>query len=257
MADLAVRLLAARGRSLVICGLQDVRVQARCNAINAVLGNYGATLDLDRPSSQRRGDDRHLARLLEDAAAGRLAAVVVWRANPLFDLPAASSLATVPVVVSAAERADETSAAAHVVCPDHHPFETWGDAEPVAGVAGLVQPLVTPLGGTRAFVETLAAWRGAPRPAVEIVRDRWRAASLARQPDIDDFERFWPRAVQAGFVTFDPPPTPATGPASEEAPLPAPAAVAPGATALVLYQGVAVPGGEHAYNPCSRNCPTR
>src|SRR5207245_1375224 len=39
-----------RGRSLVVCGLNDLHTQVLVNHINHLLGNYGATLDIERPS---------------------------------------------------------------------------------------------------------------------------------------------------------------------------------------------------------------
>lgn len=270
VAMLAERLLAARGRALVIAGSQDLDTQIRCNRINAALGAYGATLDLDRPSYQRRGDDRALRRLLDEAAAGQVAALVVWRANPFFDLPDASALARVPLLVSLAERPDETTAAAHAICPDHHPFESWGDSGPVAGLLGTCQPLVRPLGETRGVIETLAAWRGRPAAAHDLVRERWRAGVWPRQQEGTDFERFWSGSVQRGFVTLDAASAPApassapsrvpSAPARESAAaLPAPSVERPrpepGALTLVLYNKTSMPGGEHAWNPLLQELP--
>jgi molybdopterin-containing oxidoreductase family iron-sulfur binding subunit len=250
--ELGTRLLEARGRSLVISGIQDREVQQLCNHMNAALGNYGCTIDISRPSHQRRGSDRAVAGLLQDAAAGRVAALLVWHANPLFDLPGGDGLAKVPLIVSFAERADETTAVAHAICPDHHAFESWTDAEPVAGVFGLTQPVVAPLFGTRALVETLAAWRGRPRPAQEIVEEHWRAAIFPLQRAEADFDRFWIRAVQTGHVCVDPPavvPRPASPPSIARRP------AAPETTHLVLHHTPAMLGGEHAWNPFLQELP--
>src|SRR5262249_48044767 len=40
----------ARGKSLVVCGLNDVACQRVVNFINHALGNYGKTLDIREPS---------------------------------------------------------------------------------------------------------------------------------------------------------------------------------------------------------------
>jgi hypothetical protein len=53
--EVAERLLRAHARSLVVCGTNDVHAQVLVNYINHLLGNYGATLDIDRPSRQRQG----------------------------------------------------------------------------------------------------------------------------------------------------------------------------------------------------------
>ena len=74
-------------------------------------------------------------------------------ANPVYDLPDSAALANdikrVPLVVSTAERLDETASLAHFVCPDHHYLESWGDAEPVSGLVSLTQPTIQPMHDTR------------------------------------------------------------------------------------------------------------
>ncbi len=279
---LAERLLAAKGRSLAVCGRQSLDAQVSCNRINQALGNYGSTLDLDTPSQQRRGDDRAVARLLEDARQGRIAALLVWHANPLLDLPGAEALRRVPLIVSFAERRDDTSDAAHVICPDHHQLESWGDSEPVAGAVGLTQPLVHPLGQTRAFMESLAVLSGESKPAADLLRETWRERVFTRQSAEPDFTRFWDAAVQRGFAVVTPttpglnPATPGlkAGPTAVRADaVVGPAfrpgvsgafrsgvsgprrAVAPDALHLVLYHKAAMFAGEHAYNPLLQELP--
>src|SRR5262249_9103875 len=70
VAELADELWAARGRSLLVCGANDVRQQCAANFVNHVLGNYGNTLDVGSPSQQRAGDDAALQRLLARLRAG-------------------------------------------------------------------------------------------------------------------------------------------------------------------------------------------
>lgn len=70
LADAVERLWAARGRSLVVSGSDEVAVQVLVNFVNHLLGNYGATLDLEQPSYQRQGDDAALAALLAELEGG-------------------------------------------------------------------------------------------------------------------------------------------------------------------------------------------
>jgi hypothetical protein len=42
---LAAELLANKGESLVVSGTNNVDIQLLTNAINAMLGNYGSTID--------------------------------------------------------------------------------------------------------------------------------------------------------------------------------------------------------------------
>jgi molybdopterin-containing oxidoreductase family iron-sulfur binding subunit len=252
--ELSERLLRARGRSLVIAGVQDVATQVFCNRINQALGNYGATLDVSAPSRQRQGSDRAVAALLDEARAGTIGALLVWKANPLFDLPGADALRRVPLLVSFAERPDDTSSAAHVVCPDHHALESWGDSEAVAGVVGVHQPVVRALGETRQFIQTLAAWSGDDRPAYDLVRATWRERVFPRQHVAAEFEAFWDASVQSGYAALPVELSPAAS-----APVSDTFAASPHASAtgmgLVLYAKPAILGGEHAYNPFLQELP--
>ena len=246
----AARLWAARGRSLVVCGSQDVDVQVLVNLVNHLVGAYGTTLDIERPSGQRRGSDRDLAALRAELEAGTVAALLVVGCNPVYDLPGGASLGAaldrVPLLMSCATHLDETAVHARVVCPDHHPLEGWGDAAPAAGVLSLRQPGIRPLFDTRAAVETLAVWAGAPATAYDQVRAAWRELAFARQTRATDFERFWDQAVESGVCEPDVPPQPATAfdPAAVRGLQPATGA----GLQLVLHPQVGMHAGQHADN---------
>ncbi len=267
--EIADRLWNARGRSLVIAGSQDIRAQALCNFINHLLDGYGATLDLDRPSYQRQGSDHDLEALREELTRGHVAALFIAGVNPVYDLPDANVLAAdlrrVPLVVSFAERLDETARVAHYVCPDHHYLESWGDDEPVAGLVSLTQPTIHPLGETRSFVESLAAWMGAAQPALEAIRGHWERAIYPRAGDVGSFQTFWDRALERGLAEVAPrapeavsaaPPSRGAGDAPGASsftatrlePIVSPDAPPRDRLALVLYETVGMLDGRHAHN---------
>ena len=257
---IADRLWTARGRGLIVSGSQDVRVQLLCNFMNQMLGAYGATLDLERPSYQRVGSDTELAELRAELARGEVQALFVAGANPVYDLPDGASLANdlrrVRLVVSTAERVDETASLAHFVCPDHHYLESWNDAEPVSGVVSLTQPTMQPLNNTRSLVESLSAWTtGTPQPALDLIRARWERDIYPRHPRAgasEPFDTFWNRTLERGVAEIAPRPAPvsATRPFDaravrailrrEEAPA--------GAFALVLYPKMGMLDGRHGHN---------
>jgi molybdopterin-containing oxidoreductase family iron-sulfur binding subunit len=254
---IAARLWEARGRSLLVCGLQDRDAQILTNYVNHLLGNYGATLDLEKGSNQRQGDDRELERLLAELAGGKVSALAILGVNPLAELPRHAelerSLRDVPLVVSLSSRPDETSALAHYLCPDHDPSESWSDTEVVNGLVSVSQPLIRPLGDTRAAAESLAAWCGKAAPVYELVRDTWRAQIHPRHPEQLPFEVFWRRAVHDGFMEVRPiaQPWKPFAEAAVRAPKVAPA----DGLALVLYPKVAMADGRHAYNPWLHELP--
>jgi molybdopterin-containing oxidoreductase family iron-sulfur binding subunit len=260
--SIAERLWNARANGLVLSGSQDVRLQLLCNFLNQTLGAYGTTIDLTSPSYQRSGSDADLAELRAELARGEVAALLIAGVNPVYDLPDAATLAEeirrVPLVVSAAERIDETASVARFVCPDHHFLEAWSDAEPVAGVVSLAQPTIRPLFDTRAFIESLSAWSGNPMPARELLRTHWteavfprRAAQGAEAP-VESFDVFWNRTLERGAAAVAPRPSEApAAPGFDAAPVAAVLAPDPAPAdgfTLVLYPKVGMLDGRHAHN---------
>src|SRR5690606_27943495 len=81
----AKELSAARGRSLVVCGSNDIATQTLVNAINSLLGNYGTTIDLDNPSYQFAGNDADFAELINEMNRGEVGAVFFLNSNPAYD----------------------------------------------------------------------------------------------------------------------------------------------------------------------------
>jgi molybdopterin-containing oxidoreductase family iron-sulfur binding subunit len=287
-AGLGARLWQARGHSLVLCGSQDVLTQVVCNFINHLLGNYGKTLDIERPSAQRQGSDRDLEALLGELDARKIAALIILDGNPVYDLPEgerlAETLRQVPLVICCGERLDETARLAGYVCPHPHYLESWGDAEPVSGVVTLRQPTIPRLGNTRPVIESFAAWTSTPallttartvgvmaspqgqgplaalsaflpRPAYDLLRDSWAVHVFPRQAKVRDFQAFWDSAVHDGHVEVAPVRV-AARPFDPSAVHPIKADTgARAGLSLVLYPKVGMPDGSHAYNPWLQELP--
>ena len=265
VAGLADRLWSAqRGRTLVVCGANDLEAQRVTAWLNDVLKNVGsgpeATIDLSRPSYQLRGSDRDLTGLLAELREGKVGALLIHGVNPVYDLPGGaelgSTLGTVPTVISFAERVDETAAHAKFVCPDHHFLETWGDAEPVAGVVTVTQPVIRPVGKTRSAAESLAAWTGAARPHLDIVREHWKTAVLPRSGQAGSargLDQLWDETLQRGFVEVTPQ---SSAPSAYRAPVfSTPRAVAASGIELQLYPKVGLRDGSHAHNAWLQELP--
>ena len=254
--QLAARLGEARGKSLVLSGSNHPDEQVLVNFLNHLLGNYGSTVDAEHPSYQAQGNDAELTALLDEIAAGKVQALFVHSANPAFDFPRhAAVFARVPLLVSLAERADETASLAHYVAPDHNSLESWGDAEPVAGHISLQQPAIRPLGDTRAALESLARWSGRQASAYDLLRESWQKQIHPRARSPKTFETFWEQSLHDGYVeveaskskfkSFD---TAAVSAASRAARAGAPYSV-------VLYAGAAMLDGRNAYNPWLHELP--
>jgi molybdopterin-containing oxidoreductase family iron-sulfur binding subunit len=258
--DLAERLWTARGRCLVLCGSQDLSQQLVCNLLNHLLDSATATLDLAQPSYQSKSSDRELNDLLDEIRRGQVGALVLYRANPLYDYPGDESLAAalraIPLVVSFAVRLDESAAQAHYVCPEHHYLESWNDAEAVDGVVSLYQPTLQPLGDTRSLLESLSEWMGRPRPAYDQLRETWQAQIYPRSLINVSFQELWEQALHDGFVRVRPqsvtvrPFALATVQPIREA-----RRSPEGSFTAVLYAKVGMPTGAHAYNAWLQELP--
>ena len=189
-----------KGESLVVAGGNDGALQLVVLTINRLLGNIGKTLDIDRPSRQRQGDDAQMAQLVAEMQRGEIHTLILSGVNPAYDHADAAGfmagLAKVALSISTADRRDETSAAVHAMCPDHHFLEAWGDAEPVTGYLSLTQPTIAPLYDTRSVVESLLGWIGEPATHYAYLRDYWRTEVMPRKADARDFDSFWDQTLE-------------------------------------------------------------
>lgn len=259
--QLADRLWIARGRSLVVCGSQDLDVQVLCNYLNELLDNYGSTLDITQPSLQRQGSDAQLATLLDELAEGKVDALFIAGVNPSYDLPGGEAfqehLKKVPLVVTFSIHADETAELADYVCPEGHWLEQWTDAEPVSGTVIVGQPAIRPLGNTRSLLASLATWTGESRSDYAAVQDFWQERVYPRTIGEISFLAFWDRSVHDGFAAVETNAAPAaTSPDVTALPtLTGEASVDPNQFTLVLYPKVSLFDGRHAQNPWLQELP--
>jgi len=259
LSALVDRLWNVRGQSVILCDSQDVAVQVVVNAINNVLGNYGKTLDVARPSRQRQGNDQEVLQLVDDLKAGKVSALFVAGTDLTHNLPdhdrLAGAISKVPLVVSLAERKDDFASLAHFVCPDQHPLEAWMDAEPVSGLVSLSQPLLQPLGATRSILESLARWSGKEETAYDILRASWETNILPRAADNKKaFREFWDQSVHEGFVEVTPVQS-EVGEFSTEAVSLVPSVATTDDYCLTLYSRIGLTDSRHAHNPWLQELP--
>lgn len=254
----AADLKAARGRSLVVSGSNDVAIQTLVAAINQSLGNVGNSVDLTNPSLVRQGDDARLLRLVNDMNAGGVGAVIFYNANPAYDHPLAekvkTGIAKVPVSISLNDRLDETGTLCYYACPDHNFLESWNDFEPKRGYLSLSQPAISPLFATRQAQDSLLVWAGNPKSYYNYLRDSWRGVLTG------DFQKAWDKAVHDGVAvgTLSPATQPQLAPAMslDQAVSAVSSAPKPNGVELCLYEKVGIgAGGCEANNPWLQELP--
>ncbi len=250
---LVSELWRARGKSLVVCGLNDVGLQEAVNFINEKLGNYGQTLDVERPSRQWNGNDLQVQDLVARMAAGEVNALFVADVNPAYSLPGADDFSTafqkLPLSVSFSDHLDETSSLSQFVLPTSHFLESWNDAELGSGVISVSQPTVPALGQTRTVRQALSKWLGTAADDILSLKSYWRQSIFSRQNAVASFEEFWVQSVHDGYAEVRPEPV-AIG--AFRLGNSQPPQVQSGADAdsfdLVLYQKAGMLDGRHAHN---------
>ena len=252
------KLKETRGKSLVVCGINDVATQKVVNLINQALGNYGRTLDLEQPSQQWAGRDADIAGLIEKMHNGQVKALFVADTNPVYSLPNgdafAAALAKVQLTVMLSQYMDETAEKMQVVCPLSHFLESWNDHEPVAGTVSVTQPAIRPLGDTRSMRECFAAWSGKEGKDPDLMRAYWEQAIYPRRQAKATFQEFWNQAVHDGFALANAEKIPA-GRFRWQRVSPIPVEQPGDRLFLVLYEKVGMRDGRHAFNPWLQELP--
>ncbi|QRR03138.1 TAT-variant-translocated molybdopterin oxidoreductase [Dyadobacter sandarakinus] len=202
----AAELVAAKSQALVVSGINDPAVQVVINALNGLLGSYGTTINLDKPVNFRQGNDIAMNQFIDDVKGGKVSALFLLGANPVYDHPRGaelvSALPRVTLSVSFSERADETSSLLKYICPAPHFLESWGDAEPVAGSYSLIQPAISRIFTTRQSQESLLKWAGLPTDFHAYVRSYWRK-NVFPQSGAGDFEKFWIKSLHDGVFDIN------------------------------------------------------
>ena len=222
------------------CGDASRGLHLAANLINSLLGNEGVTVETASvPASA-----------VTPSASGTLQAitaadvVILAGANPAHSLPGAKeALAKAKAVIVLADRADESfqAAATAYLAPSLHGLESWGDAEPVAGVHALQQPCIHPLWDCRGAEQSLLAFAvaalgaNAPKPFTaekapvdpkqvavcsrkvlwqpqtagvrswhDFVKAAWLAVVKPQVGAIGDDRAFWNAALAKGVVVAKP-----------------------------------------------------
>ena len=196
----AKELLQAKGKGLVVCGSNDVSTQILVNAINAAIGSYGSTIDLDNPSYLYDGNDAEFAGLVAEMGRGEVGAVLFLNSNPAYDYSNSKAfteaLAKVPAKISFADRADETASLCDAIAINHNYLESWGDANAYEGYYSIVQPTINPVFNSRQAEESLLVWADAPvKDYYQFVRSNWEAKML---PAVG---MTWEEVLEKGVIT--------------------------------------------------------
>jgi anaerobic selenocysteine-containing dehydrogenase len=142
-------------------------------ALNALVGNHGKKGGVYQTPSLPVSEDANplantlvdIYELVERMRSGKIKALLIHGANPVFELPDAlgfkQALENVPLVISFSSFPDETAVQSDYIFPDHTALESWGYQKVSTGgdrpVISGAQPVVTPIYDTRATSDVLLA----------------------------------------------------------------------------------------------------
>lgn len=147
----------AVGGGVAVTGSNAVGTLAAINLLNAAVGAVGKTMrfgpDLVHAKASPYTD---VAGVVKAMAAGEIDVLLLGPGvDPAFTLPAslkfADAVKKVGTVVSFSNLPNATTDLAHVILPDTHWLESWGDYTAREGVTGLMQPAMSPIRDARAW----------------------------------------------------------------------------------------------------------
>ena len=262
VAGAAVALVAAKGKSLVLCGVNDEGVQTLVNSINWMLGNYGSTIDLDNHTYFNQGDDAAIAQLVKDMAAKKVNALLIMGVNPAYSLPNASefkeALKNVELSVAFGTHANETASLCTWIATSNHYLESWNDFLPKPGHYAIAQPVINKLYDTRQWQESLLVWSGVDKTYYDFIREVWQSGMSSHSDMPVDFTNAWNMSVHNGVYQAyanQPGQWAFAGDLAAAAAMAKKLADGAGEFQLQLYLSNSIGNGAHAGNPWLQELP--
>ncbi|NLR91334.1 TAT-variant-translocated molybdopterin oxidoreductase [Flammeovirga agarivorans] len=199
----AKALLKAKGKSLVVSGINDINVQLLVNGINQMLSNYGKTIDLNTPLYTRQGSDVQMNKFVDSLKAGKYGAVVFYNCNPVYDYARGKEIAAgikkAKLSVATNDRLDTTAALCTFNAPDTHFLEAWNDAEFKRGYFSVAQPTINKIFNTRQAQDSFLTWMGSEEEYDELVKSFWKKDIFALQSSEGNAQSFWVRSLHNGI----------------------------------------------------------
>ena len=216
----------AVGGGIAASGDHATTAQVAINLLNYVAGNVGTTVVFGSDGDvgwDGASTYREMVALADAMREGEIDVAILHDVNPVYTMPGdakfAEALANVPFVVSTSSCPDETASYADLVLPTHTPLESWGDAEPRAGVRGLMQPTMQPRLDTkhlgdllletgRALGDDVASGWPPEADFLALLRREWAALQPVQTADREaedavpapNFNQFWAESQQRGGI---------------------------------------------------------
>lgn len=196
ISKIASELWNAKGKSIVVAGINDINIQLIINAINNLLNNFGNTLDLNRLILTQQAIDSDMDLLVNEMNNNSVGGLIMWNCNPVYDYHNAegfiSGLKKMKVTVSLNSVHNESNEHFRYILPGSHYLESWDDAEPKTGILSLSQPAIRNIFDTRQPQDSLLKWMGIESDYYTYLKNFW----LTRI--INGTEKDWSKVLQKG-----------------------------------------------------------
>ncbi len=165
----------SKSSAVVVSGIDDVNVQSVVLAINEMLGS--AAFDAKAPRYTRQGNIKEVQSLIADMKSGKIGALIVDGANPMYSLPNSADfkegIENVATSVTFSTNWNETTAVSTYAAASNHYLESWGDVEIKKGHYSLTQPTIKELFDTRQFQTSLLKWSGSDKSYYDYIKETW------------------------------------------------------------------------------------
>lgn len=268
--DKAIKALkSSRKKSIVVCGSNNTALQILTNKINAQLGAYTETINVNETIQMFQSHDSEMNKFVSDVIAGKGPdAVIFLDTNPVYSLPNgndfAKGLTKIKTKISTASHANETANLCDVIVPDHHALEAWMDFSPTKSHYAIAQPTIRPLGDTASVLESILVWAGVAsrdgkdsKVGYNYIQALWEKWGYTMDPTVQaeypTFKDFWNASVHGstgGVADVIAPTAPTFTETSISGKLPK-----AGGIEVVMYQKAGIGIGSQANNPWLQELP--
>lgn len=154
------QLKSAKGKGVLVTGLDDVDAQMLVLAINSAIASEA--FNPNNAKLTRKGSNKEVAQLVEEMKAGSVHTLIMNGVNPVYTLPNSKdfseALKKVKLSVSFSMKEDETAKITTIAAAAPHYLESWGDVTIVRGHYSVMQPTIRPLFDTKQFQDSLLTW---------------------------------------------------------------------------------------------------
>jgi Fe-S-cluster-containing dehydrogenase component len=206
LTELADKLIESKGRSIVLCGTNNLDNQIIVNGINNLLGNYTDCIDLNNNLKIASGIDSRMEGLIDDLSDGKVKGLIMYNVNPAYDYPESEKflkgLRNTDLSVNMSVSLNETVGVAKYECPVNHFLESWDDAEIIPGQLSLSQPCINPIFNTRSFQDSLLKWSGSNVSYHDYITSNWEKQYFPSSGK-SDFRNFWNSSLSNGVYVYN------------------------------------------------------